>query len=221
MRSASLQHSLGLAAGLLSLPLAAHAAFDGDFAITDAVTPAGFYTLDSFPGEEGITPFGNWSVGFFPSDCGTSYIDTTHAPASVTLGSGTPSGEGFFESQTVMIVEMPCDGFVSFTLNVCNNTVNGLAGLELVISGEVQYFLTDASFSGPFGFHLASGETLEFRSTSLSSGTGSHASNVSTISDFVFTASVIPEPATFGALLGLAALGFAGRRRRSESPLAA
>ncbi len=220
MRPASLNHTAAFAAALLALPLAAHAAFDGDFAITDVTTPAGIYTLDSFAGATGAVTFAQWSVTFGPSLDGTSYLDTTLAPQSITFGTGTPSQEGFFESKISLIVEVPCDGFVSFNFETENASKDGLASFAVYLSGELQYILTDAHKQGGSGFQVSAGDTLEFRSATLSSGTNSFATNVTTISDFVFTVSVIPEPATAGLLLGLAAMGLTGRRRRSAEQAA-
>lgn len=214
MRLSSLPLS-GIAAAALALPLASLAAFDGDFTLTDATSPAGFYTALSFD-EETDARLGAWSVGLFPSESGISFIDTNHAPGYVTIGAATPAIDDFVVSETLMIVEIPDEGFVSFTIQVCNEiTGNGYAGMEIYLSGEALYALTDAGVTTyTLGFHVASGETLEFRAVSLSSGTEAHASNLTTMSDFLFVASAIPEPATFGALVGLVALGCAGRRRR-------
>lgn len=220
MRLSSLPRPV-FAVAVFALPVAAQAAFVGDFAITDATNPAGFHTVLSFD-EEIDAALGVWAVGLFPSAGGASFIDTTHAPASVTLGAATPAMDDFVMGETLMIVEIPEEGFVSFSIQVCNEVAgNGYAGLEIYLSGEALYALTEPGVSTyELGFHVASGETLEFRAVSLSSGVEAHASNLATISEFLFVASAIPEPAAFGALIGVAALGLAGRRRRPGAALA-
>jgi hypothetical protein len=207
-----------VAATLLALPLAA-GAFTGDFAITDPSSPAGFYNVFSF--DAGTTPtLGQWTAGFSPSVGGNSFIDTTHAPTIVTFGSATPLTAGFAESGTVFEIDIATDGFLSFTVWACNSGEGeaSFAGFEVLLSGE-GFYSPAAPMTNPgeetraFIVEVAAGQTLRFRSYSIS-GDDAYASNLTTISDFIFSTSPIPEPATFGALLGLAALGFAGRRRR-------
>lgn len=205
---------LGIVAAL-ALPLSSRAAFEGDFVLVDDLTPAGLYDFDS-----GVATLGAWNVGFFPSDNGDTFVNTTGAPSCVTLGSETGFVEEYEESTTVLFIDMPEDGHVSFTVQV-NNQGDGSfsSAFEIYLSGEALYFLTDEGVTTyTLGFDVFTGDTLEFRSVSLSAGTASFATNTSTVSNFVYVAaSAIPEPATFASLLGLGALGFAGRRRRASS----
>jgi hypothetical protein len=201
---------------LAALPLAAHAAFDGPFALVDATSPAGVYT-----DANEISTLGAWSAGFFAAECGTSFIDTRHAPESVTLGASTARLDGFSESFSSLFIEFAQDDYVSFTVDVINQGEDSFAaGLEIYLDGDALYSLTELStaetpvWSYNLGFSVSSGQTLEFRATTISSGTSSFASNCSTISQFAL-ASAIPEPAAAATLVGLAALGLAGRRRRT------
>lgn len=199
-----------LATAALLVP-SAQAAFDGDFSLVDADNPAGYYTIAS-----DVATLGNWAVGFFPAESGTSAIDTTQAPSSVTLGSSAQAGMCAFEDgSTVLFIELPTDGHVSFTIQVSNaGSGDFYAGAEIYLSGVALYALTEPGATYSLDFDAFSGETLEFRSVVIAGG-ASFASNSTTISNFTVTASAIPEPAAFASLLGLAILGFAVRRRRA------
>lgn len=201
--------SLAAAPVLVSTALAA---FDEDFALTSAETPAGYYTLAS-----DVPSLGKWSVGFFPSETGSSYVDTTLAPASVTFGATSSAEAGAFEEGTAtLFIDLPQDGHISFTIQVGNSGTGEdlYAGAEIYLSGVALYALTDPNASYTLNFDAFSGETLEFRSV-VHAGSASFASNTTTISNFTFTPAAIPEPSSAAALLSLAALGIAARRRRS------
>lgn len=194
------------------LASSAFAAFDGDFALVDATTPAGYYTLAS-----DVPSLGNWSVGFFPAETGSSFVDTTGAPASVTLGAQSGVSTSFVEGTTVLFIDLPQDGYVSFTIEVSNSGAGDFyAGAEIYLSGVALYALTEPSATYTLGFDAFSGETLEFRSAVISAGTASFATNSTVVSGFSFTPSAVPEPAAFASFAGLAALGCAGRRRRAS-----
>lgn len=209
--------TLALAAALGSAsPLLA--AFDGAFHLVDDLTPAALYTLDNE-----VSTLGAWSVNFQPAECGSSFIDTTLAPASVNFGSSTPHAETFSESVTSLFIEFAQDDYVSFTLDLIHQGEGAFsAALGIYLDGSALYSLTDlATTETPvwtynLGFSVASGQTLEFRSTTISAGTASFASTCATLSNFT-VASAIPEPAAFATLLGLAALGLTGRRRRADA----
>lgn len=196
--------------GLFLAP-SARAAFDGDFALVDGDSPAGYYTVAS-----DVATLGNWSVGFFPSETGASHIDTAQAPASVTLGTSAQAApDGFEASTTTLFIELPLDGHVSFTIQVASTGSGDFyAGAEIYLSGVQLYSLTEPGATYSLDFDAFSGETLEFRSVVLA-GSASFASNTTTLSNFTVTAAAIPEPAAFASLLGLAVLGFASRRRRT------
>jgi len=208
-----MRHSLpSLAVLALAAPLlapSARAAFEDDFSLVSPSTPAGYYTFAS-----GVPALGQWSVGFFPSDTGQSHVDTGAAPAAVSFGASA-TGEMCLveESTTVIFVELPADGHVSFTIQA-TNTGSGdfYAGAEIYLSGVALYALTDPNVVHVLEFDAFSGETLEFRSVAISGGTT--ASNQTVVSNFTFTAaSAIPEPSAYAALLGLVALGLVARRR--------
>lgn len=211
MRNSSLLPALGLAASVWFAPAPAHAAFEGDFSVVDDATPPAVYDFES-----GVAILGAWSVGFFPSDFGESYIDTRPAPDCVILGSATGAGEDFAESETRMFIELVEAGQVSFTVEVNNVGAEAYAAaFEIYLSGEALYFLTEPGVTTyNLDFAVLGGEVLDFRSYSLSSGEGAFASNVSTLTNFTFEPTAIPEPASAVALAGLAALGGAGARRR-------
>lgn len=216
MRHFTLLPALGLAALLAPAGPDALAAFDGDFYIVDGLTPPAVYTFDS-----AVATLGAWSVGFFPSEFGESFIDTRPAPDCVILGSSTGVGEDFAESETLMFIELPEDGFVSFAVEVNNiGTEAYAAAFEIYLAGEALYFFTEpGARTYHLGFDVLGGQTLEFRSYSLSSGAGAFAANASTLAQFSFEPSAIPEPASAAALAGLAILGGVGvRRRRPERP---
>lgn len=202
---------LGLAA--LCLPLAAHAAFEDNFALVGPESPAGFYTV-----AHDVYLLGSWSAIFSPAEGGQSFIDTTNAPASATIASSSAATEDYAASETVMFIEMPLGGHVSFTIDVFNDaTAGAYAQLEIYISGETYYLTEAGSTPHQLGFDIQAGDTLEFRSVSVSIVPGASASNIATLSNFAFVASAIPEPSSFAMLAGLVALGFVGRRRR-ETP---
>lgn len=191
----------------------AFAAFDGDFALADAGSPAGYYTLAS-----DVSTLGHWSVGFFPAERGASFVDTTLAPASVTFGASV-QGEmcDFDEGATVLFIDLPQDGHVSFTVQVANAGAGDFyAGAEIYLSGVALYALTEPGATYVLDFDGFSGETLEFRSVVIGAGTASFASNTTRISNFDLSASAIPEPSTFAAVAGLAILGGVATRRRAR-----
>lgn len=196
---------------LLALVTPVFAAFDGDFSLTDAVTPAGYYTLTS-----DVPALGRWSVGFFPSETGTAHADTAQAPVSVTLGATASAPMcDFEEGATVLFIDLPHDGHVSLTIQVANTGSGDFhAGAEIYLSGVALYALTEPGATYTLDFDAFSGETLEFRSVVIA-GSASFASNTTTISDFTFAPAAIPEPSAAAGLAGLAVLGLAGRRRRA------
>lgn len=214
MRPSTLLRSAPLAA--LAAPLLAStalAAFDGDFALVDSGSPAGYYTLAS-----DVSTLGRWSVGFFPAEGGSSFVDTTLAPSSVTLGASL-QGEmcEFGEGETVLFIDIPHDGRVSFTIQVANSGAGDfLAGAEIYLSGVALYALTEPGATYVLDFDAFSGETLEFRSVVIAAGTASFASNTTTISNFTLAVSAIPEPSAFASLAGLVILGGVATRRRAR-----
>lgn len=197
------------ASPLLLVP--ARAAFEGDFALVDGDSPAGYYTFDS-----NVSQLARWSVGFFPAEGGTSFIDTGAAPGSVTFGATTVGSEDFTEGTTTLFIELPSDGHGSFTIQVANDGADDFyAGAEIFLSGVALYALTEPGATYTLEFDAFSGETLEFRSIVISAGQSSYASNQTIISNFTYSSSAIPEPSAFASLAGLAALcGTACRRRR-------
>jgi hypothetical protein len=202
-----------LAAALAATPLLvtpARAAFEGDFALVDAGSPPGYYTFDSE-----ISQLGRWSAGFFPSEDGTSFIDTTAAPCSVTLGASTVGSPDFTEGATTLFIELPVTGSGTFTIQIANNGAGDYyAGTEIFLSGVALYTLTDPDGIYTLSFDAFAGETIEFRSIVISAGESSFASNQAIISHFTYPSTEIPEPAAFASLAGLIALGGAACRRR-------
>ena len=206
-----------LVGSALAFAPAAHAAFDGDFSLVGVDSPAGYYTAATE-----VYTLGNWAAAFFPSESGASFVDTTDAPASVTLGADAGPSADLEESTTVLLIEIPESGYVSFTVHVTNDSEGDAAArFEILLSGLGLYSMTDADETHTIGFSTddpafdaLSGRTLEFRSVTLSAGTESFATNTATISNFTFTPAAIPEPSAFAGFLGLAALGLSGRRRR-------
>ena len=200
--------SLAAASSLLVSP--ARAAFEDEFALVDSTALAGYYTAAS-----GVSGLGQWSVSFFPAENGLAFVDTNAAPASVTLGASTSETTGTVEdSTTVLFIDLPADGHVSFTIQATNTgTGDFYATAEVYLSGVVLYALTDPNVTYVLDFDAFGGETLEFRTVALA-GDGSTASNSTVISNFTL-ASAIPEPSAYTVLIGLAALGLAARRRRA------
>lgn len=194
------------AASLLVSP--ARAAFEDEFSLVDPSTPVGYYTATS-----GVSNLGQWSAAFFPAENGLTFIDTSSAPASVTVGASASETTGTVEdSTTVLFIDLPADGHVSFTIQAANTgTGDFYAAAEVYLSGVVLYALTDPNVAYVLDFDAFGGETLEFRSVALA-GDGSTAANSTVISNFTL-ASAIPEPSAYTALVGLAVLGLATRRR--------
>ncbi len=211
MRSLSLPRSLF---ALLALPAVAPA-FEVPFEIIGPDSPPGLYTITS-----GVTTLGAWSAGFNPAPGGTSFIDTTAAPSSVTLGSSVaPSGE-FAESFTTLSILVPAAAELRLTISVLNQGIGSYsAGLEIYLDELPLYSLTAAptpcdpapTFSLCL-IRVEEDQLLEFRGISRA-GAGSYAANTATIS-FGPSVAPIPEPAAFAALAGVFALGQAGLRRR-------
>jgi hypothetical protein len=203
-----------LAAIAVAAPLlapVAHAAFDDEFSLVSPATPAGYYTVAS-----DVPALDRWAVAFFPAETGHSYADTGAAPASATIGACATSPESISEeSTTVLFIDLPADGHVSFSIQSINTGSGDFyAGAEIYLSGVALYALTDPNVVYVLDFDAFSGETLEFRSVALS--TGAAVSNRTVISNFTFTpASAIPEPSACAVFLGLGALGFAARHRRA------
>lgn len=205
----SLPHTL---AALLSLPAAA-AAFEPPFEIVGPDSPAGYYTLAS-----NVTTLGAWSAGFNPAPGGTSFVDTSAAPLSITLGSSVaPTGE-FSESFTVLSILVPAAAELRLTGSVLNQGLGSYAaGFEIYLDAVPLHSLTappapdgSASAFSLCAISVQEDQLLEFRSISRASA-GSSAANTTT---FTLSSTVIPEPAAFAALAGVFALGLAGLRRR-------
>lgn len=204
--------ALAAAALALSAATSALAAFDGDFALVDVDSPAGYYTPAS-----DVSTLGNWSVAFFPAAGGSNFIDTTSAPGAVTLGAqAIPAPESDYdESTTVLVIDLPVDGHVAFTIQVTNSAASdSYPGAEIYLSGVELYTLTQPGGTYQFDFDTSSGETLEFRSAVITSGPPSSATSQATISNFVFTPAAIPEPSAFATFAAIATLGIAARRRQ-------
>lgn len=211
MRSFFLTRSLS---ALLALPALA-SAFEPPFEIVGPDSPPGRYTLES-----GVTTLGAWSAGFNPAPGGTSFIDTTAAPASVTLGSSVASSGEFAESFTTLSILVPAAAELRLSVSVLNQGAGDYAaGLEIYLDELPLYSLTAAPAPGnptpTFDlclFRVEEDQLLEFRSVSRA-GAGSSAASTATIS-FGPSAAPIPEPSAFAALAGLIVLGQAGLRRR-------
>ncbi len=209
MRSLSLPRSLF---ALLALPAVAPA-FETPFEIIGPDSPPNRYTLAS-----GVTTLGAWSAGFNPAPGGASFIDTTAAPSSVTLGSSvSPTGE-FAESYTVLSILVPVAAELHLTGSVLNQGLGSFAaGFEIYLDAVPLHSLTappapdgSASAFSLCAISVQEDQLLEFRSISRA-GAGSSAASTTT---FTFSSTVIPEPAAFAALAGVFALGQAGLRRR-------
>lgn len=131
----------------------------------------------------------------------------TGAPASLATNlqfASNGSIYGFYATACYLISDGNCVGSVTYTSGAGNFSNNLPVGSSFLGALGLQHFAL---------FQLASGEfVLGFEDYPAALGTGSE--GIGDFNDAIIGITAVPEPGTIGIMgLGLAALGFIGRRR--------
>jgi glucose/arabinose dehydrogenase len=185
------------------------------------VTPGGVvstFVSSGLSSPQDIAVSSNGTV--FVSDSGNSSIDkittggllSAFAQSNITFNQ--PHGLAF-------------DGSGNLLVGVtANNTILKLdpsAGITNFATGVGSNSIFDLAFdpSGNLMVSTSAGTLLQFNSAGAAIGTVPFASGFSTPLFIAYgSVSAIPEPSTYAAIAGVAMLGFAGWRRRRQTPAA-
>ncbi len=211
MKKTSRLHVL-LLSGLLCFTAAARGQFTGSYVITDSGShPAGSYAIT--PTKTSVT-FGSWSAYTFT----TGHLDTTNAASSsIALNDGSPTST-IPETHTRITATAATDINVSFVFNATassggftaeyasfNYTTDGWA-TKTFVDGVTHTFVNNGTL-GPVSvnFTVAAGHQFGLEVDVNNNGGGNTGMNA-VVSNF--SVSAIPEPSTYAALAGLAAILF-------------
>lgn len=146
---------------------------------------------------------GNWTTDELGS--GVGFVDTSGAPASVTL----IGGDDGFDADTYWTINSAAAGTVSFDWSYSSFDDPGYDGGFYVVTDLSNWIFlsTTDGETGSISFDVAAGELFGFN---IYSEDGLFGAGALTITNF---SAPVPEPTSL-ALLGIGAIGLVARRRR-------